>query len=257
VSRLQNIKENGILGILGGLGPMASVYFCELLISHTKAERDSDHINFLLSSRADTPDRSSFILGRSKDDPTPIMIEEAKRLENAGADLIAIPCNTAHHFYQSICDEVSIPILNIIHETAKFCKACRVTRIGVLATEGTAASGAYQKFLEEYAIEVIPLKSCEQNEINRIIFDQIKCGKEPDVSSFCQVVDALCERGAQLIVLGCTELSLIKKQDHLPEYIIDSLELLALSAITTMRKKPIGFDPKLMNFYGSAGKETD
>jgi aspartate racemase len=147
VSVLQN-ADNRILGILGGLGPMASVYFCEMLISHTKAERDADHINFLLSSRASTPDRSSFILGISKDDPTDAMTEEARRLEAAGAHLLAIPCNTAHYFYESICRAVDIPILNIISETAKFCKYLGVSRIGVLATEGTAASGAYEKYLE-------------------------------------------------------------------------------------------------------------
>ena len=254
---MQN-NDKDLLGILGGLGPMASVYFCEMLISHTKAERDSDHLNFLLSSRASTPDRSSFILGLSDEDPTPAMTEEARRLETAGAHLLAIPCNTAHFFYESICRAVRIPILNIISETAKFCKYLGVSRIGVLATEGTAASGAYEKYLEEYSIEVVPLTKDEQDEISRIIFDQIKCGREPDLESFMKIADSLTRRGSELIVLGCTELSLVKKQFPLPEYIVDSLELLALSAISTMGRTPIGFDDSLMKFYGSlAGKDVN
>lgn len=244
-----------LLGILGGLGPMASVYFCEMLISHTRALRDCDHINFLLSSRADTPDRSSFILGQSSDDPTGAMIEEALRLERAGAEVIAIPCNTAHYFYDSICNEVSIPVLNIIRETAKYCKSSGLTKIAVLATEGTASSGAYQKFLDEYEIEVLPLTSDEQNVITHIIFDQIKSGAEPDLKSFLRVSNSLIARGAQLIILGCTELSLIKKQNPLPEYFIDSLELLALSAIVECGKEPIDFDEPLMKFYGDAKDE--
>lgn len=257
MSVLQN-ADNRILGILGGLGPMASVYFCEMLISHTKAERDADHINFLLSSRASTPDRSSFILGISKDDPTDAMTEEARRLEAAGAHLLAIPCNTAHYFYESICRAVDIPILNIISETAKFCKHLGVSRIGVLATEGTAASGAYEKYLEEYSVSVVPLTDSEQDAVSRIIFEQIKCGREPDLCSFRSVIKSLRERGAELIVLGCTELSLIKKQFELPEYTVDSLELLALSAIRTMDKCPIGFDSPLMKFYGAlAGKDVN
>lgn len=257
MSVLQN-ADNRILGILGGLGPMASVYFCEMLISHTKAERDADHINFLLSSRASTPDRSSFILGISKDDPTDAMTEEARRLEAAGAHLLAIPCNTAHYFYESICRAVDIPILNIISETAKFCKYLGVSRIGVLATEGTAASGAYEKYLEEYSVSVVPLTNSEQDAVSRIIFEQIKCGREPDHDSFRSVIRSLRERGAELIVLGCTELSLIKKQFEQPEYIVDSLELLALSAIRTMDKCPIGFDSPLMKFYGAlAGKDVN
>ena len=117
-----------MLGILGGLGPMSGVYFCEMLISHTAAQKDSDHINFLLSSRADTPDRSSFILGESKNDPTEAMTEEALRLENAGAQVIAIPCNTAHYFYKKICEQVSVPIINIIEETAGFCEHEKLRR---------------------------------------------------------------------------------------------------------------------------------
>ncbi|MBP3369155.1 MAG: aspartate/glutamate racemase family protein [Clostridia bacterium] len=235
---------------------MAGVYFCEMLISHTNAERDCDHINFLLSSRADTPDRSSFIVGLSDSDPTPAMTEEARRLEAAGADLIAIPCNTAHYFYDRICEAVDTPILNIITETARFCHASGVKRIGVLATEGTARSGAYEKFLDEYNVEILPLCEAEQNTVSDIIFNQIKRGLEPDVFALMYVVESLRARGAELIVLGCTELSLAKKQTRLPEYVIDSLELLALSAISACGKTPIGFDPALMKFYGSAGKDV-
>ncbi|MBE6592561.1 MAG: aspartate/glutamate racemase family protein [Ruminococcaceae bacterium] len=250
-------KKQKLLGILGGLGPMASIYFCEMLTSHTKAERDSEHINFLLSSRADTPDRSSFILGTSKDDPTDAMIEEALRLERAGADIIAIPCNTAHYFYDGIQNAVNTPILNIITETARFCSSVGVTRIGVLATEGTAASGAYEKFLSQYSISTVPLTKDEQDTVSKIIFERIKCGLEPDVTEFLAVVEALRARGSELIVLGCTELSLIKKKYPLPEYVIDSLELLALCAIAACGKTPTQFDPPLMKFYGSAGKDVN
>ena len=254
---MQSETGQKLLGILGGLGPMASVYFCEMLISHTKAECDADHINFLLSSRADTPDRSSYILGLSKDDPTSAMTEEAMRLERAGADLIAIPCNTAHFFYDSICRAVNVPILNIITETARFCRASGVKKIGVLATEGTASAGAYQRFLSEYGIEVLPMQKHEQDAVSKIIFEQIKRGEEPDIKQFFSVVDALRTRGAELIVLGCTELSLIKKRYTLPDFIIDSLELLALSAIATCNKIPAHFDDALMKYYGSAGKDVN
>ena len=241
-----------LLGILGGLGPMAGVYFCEMLISHTEAQRDCDHINFLLSSRADTPDRSSFILGQSNDDPTATMIEEALRLQDAGADVIAIPCNTAHYFYDGICRALRVPVLNIIEETAAYCKSVGVKKIAVLSTEGTAASGAYQKFLEAQSIQLIPLERDEQNIITHIIFDRIKSGKEYDLISFLRVANSLLERGAELIILGCTELSLIKKQNPLPSHFVDSLELLALAVIAECGKQPVNFDQPLMKFYGEA-----
>ena len=99
-----------LLGILGGLGPYASAYFYELITTHTKAERDQDHINIILSSRASTPDRTDFILGNSDDSPLPWMIRDAKALEQFGATAIVIPCNTAHYFIHEVRRAVSVPV---------------------------------------------------------------------------------------------------------------------------------------------------
>ncbi len=249
-------KENNakLLGILGGLGPMSGVYFCEMLISHTDAKCDSEHINFIMSSRADTPDRSSYIMGKSPSDPSLVMAEEAKRLQCAGADLLAIPCNTAHHFYRNICNAVDIPILNIIEQAALFCKHECLSKVGVLATEGTVMSGAYSDMFSPMGIKLEQLTEDEQTIITKVIFDQIKSGKEPDYDEFMSVAHALRKRGCQRLILGCTELSLIKKYYPLPEYFTDSLELLAISAIKATGRRPIGFEPSIMNFYGFAEK---
>jgi aspartate racemase len=225
-----------------------------MLTAHTLASRDSDHINFLLSSRADTPDRSSFILGRSQSDPSPVMAEEAKRLQSAGATMLTIPCNTAHYFYEKIQDAVDIPVINIIEETARFCAHEGVLRVGVLATEGTSASGAYSRVFSRKGIAIEELTEDEQAIISRTIFDEIKSGKSPSLDDFFKVCDALMQRGCQRLILGCTELSLIKKNNHLPPYFIDSLEILALAAISSSGKEPTGFDSALMKFYGETGK---
>ena len=218
-------KEPSLLGILGGLGPMSGIYFCEMLTRHTYAKKDSDHLNFLLSSRADTPDRSSFILGNSSEDPTPRMRSEAKRLEAAGAELLVIPCNTAHYFYSKVAEAVDIPILNIIEETAKLCSLEGVKTVGVLATEGTMRSGAYSDVFTRYGISVCSLSDDDQDFLT----------------------ETICER----IILGCTELSLIKKEYTLPNYVIDSLEVLCISALRTCNKVPTGFDDNLMKLYNS------
>ena len=246
--------NNNLLGILGGLGPMSGIYFCEMITAHTYAKKDGDHINFLLSSKADTPDRSSFILGKSDEDPSPIMATEAKRLQNAGATLLTIPCNTAHYFYEKIRDSVNIPVVNIIEETARFCSFENVSKVGVLATEGTAASGAYAEVFGHKNIKIEPLRADEQSAISRIIFDEIKCGQPPSLGDFFGVCDCLMQRGCQRLILGCTELSLIKKLNHLPPYFIDSLEILALSAIAGCGKTPVGFDDALMKFYERTDK---
>ena len=242
-------KTPSLLGILGGLGPMSGIYFCEMLTRHTYAKKDSDHLNFLLSSRADTPDRSSFILGLSDDDPTPRMRSEAKRLEAAGAELLVIPCNTAHYFYSKIAEAVDIPILNIIEETAKLCTVEGAKRVGVLATEGTAASGAYKDVFNEYGIDILPLTKEEQDFVSETIFDKIKSGAEPDTKKFILLCEKLHSAGCDKIILGCTELSLIKKEHTLPPYVIDSLEVLCVSVLKISNKTPTGFSDDLMKLY--------
>lgn len=245
-------KENNVpnlLGILGGLGPMSGIYFCEMLTAHTLATKDSDHLNFLLSSRADTPDRSSFIMGLSDVDPTPRMRSEAKRLEAAGAELLVIPCNTAHYFYSKITEAVDIPILNIIEETAKVCAFEKASKVGVLATEGTASSGAYSDIFKKYNIAVHPLSKEDQSFVTETIFDKIKCGDKPDAERFIKLCEKLYSEGCEKVILGCTELSLIKKEYQLPKYVIDSLEVLCISALLRCNKTPVGFDGDLLKFY--------
>lgn len=237
------------LGILGGLGPMSGVYFCELLTEHTQADCDRQHLDFLLSSRATTPDRTDFILGRSDADPTPVMIEEVQKLIAAGADRIAIPCNTAHYFYERIAQASTVPVINIIRETVDFCAQNQIKTVGVLATEGTVFSGAYEEECRRAGLGYLTCSPEEQRVISDLIYHQIKKGQAPDTNAFRAVVDALLRRGAEAIILGCTELSLLKKRAGNEPNWIDSLEVLACAAIRLCGKEPMGFDERLMKFY--------
>lgn len=237
------------LGILGGLGPMSSVYFYEMLTEHTLAERDSDHLNILLSSRADTPDRTEFITGRSDRNPIYTMMSEVSKLIGAGADIIAIPCNTAHYFYDSISETASVPIINIIKQTAIFCRRQGIKKAGILATEGTIMSGAYHTVFKMADIECVTPDEAEQKEISYIIYDCIKKGITPDRQRFLAVCDSLRRRGCERLILGCTELSLLKRGGGLDDSLfIDSLEVLAYSAIKMCGKTPVGFSTALMSF---------
>lgn len=237
------------LGILGGLGPMSSVYFYEMLTSHTKAQRDQDHLNILLSSRADTPDRTDFILGRSDRNPVYTMKAEVAKLISAGADIIAIPCNTAHRFYEQLSADASVPLINIIRQTALFCRRQGFSKVGILATEGTVASGAYSDIFSLAGMECAVPDTEDQKRISDIIYSQIKRGLPPDMDMFASVADKLKHEGCDRIILGCTELSLIKRMGALEiGYFIDSLEVLAYSAIRMCQKEPMGFDDALMAF---------
>ena len=236
------------LGILGGLGPASGVLFCDMLTRHTLAERDQDHLNFILSSRADTPDRTAFILGRSEENPAPSMIREVERLVAAGADIIAIPCNTAHYFYESVKTASPVPIINIIDQTVDYCRFTGARRIGVLATEGTISSGAYKTVIEGAGLEYIVCSEDEQAVINTIIYGEIKKGLRPSVDAFMAVAESLQKKGCDKLILGCTELSLLREATALDQRFVDSLEVLALSAIKLCGKTACGFSPSLQNF---------
>ena len=234
--------RNMLLGILGGLGPMATVYFYEMLTSHTVAATDQDHIDIILSSRATTPDRTAFIIGKSDENPLPIMKNEAKRLENAGADLIVMPCNTAHYFIDGIRESISVPMLDIIEETCRKCAENGIGKVGLLATEGTVSTGSYQKRAEKYGIEIVVPDKVDQKTVSSIIYDTIKNGKSADMKQFSRPVESLVGQGCEKIILGCTELSLIKKQERLGSFFTDSLEVLAEQTILACKKTPKDFD---------------
>lgn len=229
------------LGVLGGLGPMSTFYFCELLTSHTDAKCDADHIDMLISSRASTPDRTAFILGASADDPLPVMQCEAKRLINAGVDLIVIPCNTAHYFYEGLATCSTVPILNIIEQTVSHLHANHVKRFGLLATEGTCASGAYRRFSDPLGMTCVEPTAEEQARITEIIYGCVKQNRAIDWNAFFSVTDAMRARGCERLVLGCTELSLLKRAGLDESVFVDSLEVLAHRTILACRRTPIGF----------------
>ncbi len=244
-------NKNITLGVLGGLGPMACVYFFEMLTSHTKASCDSEHIDTVISSRASTPDRTAYIMGMSTQNPLPQMLADAKRLSEYGADLIAIPCNTAHCFYDALSRELNIPIINIIGETADHLSSLNVKKVGVLATEGTVFSDAYGIECSRRGIECLYPDRNGQRIISDIIYNDIKSGADFDKDGFDRVCESLFEQGCDRIVLGCTELSLIKKVCRLDKRITDSLEVLAYSSIIACNKTPYGFGEEFKCLKGT------
>lgn len=235
------MSKSKILGVLGGLGPMATAYFYELVTAHTLVEKDQDHIDMVISSKATTPDRTAFILGKSKEDPFSIMKSEALRLVTFGAEVLAIPCNTAHYFYDDLNNTVNIPVLNMVRETAEKGKSMGCTRLGILATDGTVDTQTYQIACKMSGINwAIPSKK-NQQAIMEVIYEDIKTGKEPDMNKFNAAADELFSVGCQQIILGCTELSLIKKKKLIGKGFIDSMEVLAELAIVNCGKETTGF----------------
>lgn len=234
-------SDRRLLGILGGLGPLASAYFYELLIEHTKASCDQDYIDIIMSGRATTPDRTDYILGKSKCSPVPYMIEDAKLLEQYGADAIVMPCNTAHHFIEEVRDCVSIPVPSIIEQTAHFVKRARVKNVAILATAGTVASRAYQDVFDCLGVTYTIPDSDVQSSLTSIIYEDVKRGNIPDKDKLVSAVEPLFKSGCDAMILGCTELSTLKRELKDDDRFIDSLEVLAHVAIRMFDRETCGF----------------
>lgn len=230
------------LGILGGLGPAASVYFYQTITAHTYALRDQDHIDIILISGAGTPDRSEFILGKSDASPLPRMKEDVRKLARAGAELIAIPCNTAHYFFDELEKISPVPVLNIVKETVTLAQKAGIHKLGILATTGTVSSGAYQRALAEAGMEYrLPCDESQQALMD-MIYRSIKAASPPDTDAFLRIAEELRGGGCDAIVLGCTELSLIPHTAAFETYpFIDSLLVLAKKSIMECGKIPCGF----------------
>ncbi len=200
-----------LLGILGGLGPYASAYFYELITTHTKAEKDQDHINIILSSDASTPDRTDYILGRSDESPLPVMIRNAKALQQFGATAIVIPCNTAHYFIHEVRRAVTVPVPSIITETSTYLQLAGYKKAAVLATTGTLSSGSYQEELAEHGLDYMLPDKTGREKLMEIIYEDVKKGSIPPMEKLYRVTEPLFAAGCDCAILACTELSLLHR----------------------------------------------
>lgn len=219
------------VGILGGMGPEATAFFFQKIIELTPARRDQDHIPLIIFNNPQVPDRTAAIMGHGES-PLPILLEGITFLEGAGVDFICIPCNTAHFYYEELQNRCRVPILHLIDEVVKQVQEHGdVNKIGILATTGTLKSGLYQKACQKLRIKTLTPDATQESELYAVI-QNIKAGKKV-LQPVIDLVNAFLQQGVQGIILGCTELSLIKeelaREFHLP--IFDSVEILARRAV--------------------------
>ena len=235
------MKKERVIGILGGLGPDATTKLCSEITALTPAQKDQDHIRVISFSNPKIPDRTKAILGYGKS-PVREMTRTARTLQNAGADFLVMPCNTAHYYIDSIQRSLDIPVLNMIEETAKFIhrKYPHVQKVGLLATTGTVATGLYDKALMRYGIEVLkPTTQQQQELVMEAIYGEkgIKAGTfEYPKLLLENAAHNLLAEGAQVIISGCTEIGLVFNK---PKFlVVDPSNILAKVAVekATMKR---------------------
>ncbi len=222
-----------IIGILGGMGPEATIDLFYKIIKSTPAEKDQDHLRIIIDNNPKIPDRTAAILGKGKD-PLPALQEAARNLEKAGADFIIIPCNTAHYFLPLIQESVKIPILNMIEEAAKETqqRIPQIKKVGLLASIGIYKTEIYHEHFKKFNIEVTSPEEKDKEEVMKAIY-AVKAGNlsKGIKKSILKIAQELINKGAEVIIAGCTEIPLILKEGDVSVPIIDPTQILAKAAV--------------------------
>ncbi len=232
-------RKEGILGVLGGMGPQAPNTFYQRIIDRTQAEKDQEHLQVLIWSDAKIPDRTAGILAgpEAAEQVYQALLDGARLLEGAGCTVLAIPCNTSHYFADRLQAQLKIPLIHMSRETVAAIQAMGKKTVGILATDGTVRTGIYQKELTAAGLTPVTLPEELQQVVMSIIYDEIKRGETGSREKFGEVDAWLRQAGCDCAILGCTELSVYRNLHSLPPYYIDAMEVLAQQAILRCGKQ--------------------
>ncbi len=234
------MKNNKLVGVIGGLGPLATTYYMNMVVKYTEASKDQEHIDMIVINQPSTPDRTGFILGESEEDPTETIVNNARTLEKLGCDFIVMPCNTAHFIYDKIEDAITIPFINIVKETVNyiFDNHQTVNKVGLMATRGTIKAKTYERELKARNCELFIPDENRQNKIMNLIYNNVKKGVPVNMNEFNEIINYYYDNGCDFIIIGCTDLSVIIEDNNITdERIVDSTRVLVIKTIIAAGKK--------------------
>lgn len=212
-----------IVGVLGGMGPASTAEFLARLVRKTPAASDQEHLRTIVWSDPTIPDRSDALLGQGPD-PTSALVAGVRRLVGAGADVLVIPCNTAHAFLVAVREASRVPVLSMIDAAA----AAAVSdlppgsRVGLVATTGTLASRVYDEALGRHGVAVVTPDASRQVEVMAAI-RAVKAGSRED-TAFRATMEALAAGGASRVIAGCTEVLLARSPEDVVVPVIDPVD---------------------------------
>lgn len=230
------VDNRKILGVIGGLGPIATAHFMELVINMTDVDTDQQHLPMIVYNMPFIPDRTAYILDNTKENPLPKMLEIGSTLQAQGAHCIAVPCVTAHYFMDALESGIDVPLINGVRETVAHLKENGIQKVGIMATDGTVRSGIFHRELEKQGLQPIAPLAGAQADVMHLIFNNVKAGKPAEMDRFLSAAEDLRRQGAQAIVLGCTELSLVKRDHDIGPGFIDAMEVLARQSVLACGK---------------------
>jgi len=237
------MKEKAI-GILGGMGPEATLDCYSKIIGNTPAKKDQDHLRVIIDSNPKVPDRTAAIIGEGES-PVPALLAGCRYLQKAGADFIIIPCVSAHFFIEELRRQTKLPILSIFDVVAETIVRDhpQIKTVGLMGTTGTISGGLFQKRLAAEGIETIIPDDIRQSKVMEAIYDIKKSqptrSRAQITADLIATAEGLVSRGARGIVAGCTEIPLALKPEHLAVPYFDALTILARAAIFEAGRTPL------------------
>ena len=224
-----------VVGVIGGMGPAATIHFMTRVMALTPAVVDQDHVRLIVDNNGAVFDRNAAIRGQGSS-PAPVLAGMARGLERAGAELLVMPCNTAHAFAGDIRGAVALPFIDLIETACDEAMASRPARVGVLAADGCVEAGLYQRAFTRRGVDVLLLPPAAQARFMALVY-AIKGGDlGPAVQDEIErLAGDLVEAGAQSVVAGCTEAPLVLGPADIAVPLIDSVDALARATIAAAR----------------------
>ena len=238
------MKEK-VVGILGGMGPDATVDFMQRIIRLTPAEDDNDHIRMIIDNNPKVPSRIKAIVDGTGESPAPCLVKMAQGLEKQGADFLVIPCNTAHYYYSDISSAVKIPVLNMVELTVKKIVKNQpgIKTVGLLGSTALLITALVKNALVKRGVSIkYPSEDLQAKVLESI--KKIKAGSfaQQYIKNVQSAGDYLIRHDAEAVIIGCTELSVISKQIDLKVNVYDSSQVLAENVVSII--KPESAYPK-------------
>jgi len=236
--------QERIIGILGGMGPEATLNCFARIIENTDANSDQEHIHIIIANNPKVPDRTQAVL-EGGSSPLPVLLQGCRSLEKAGADFIIIPCVTAHFYEKPLKEQAKLPVLSILDVVAENIVQHypHIKTIGLMGTSGTLQSGIFQKRLSADGLEIRVCPSEMQVRVMKAIYaiKGIRSAQRQKkiTAELAAAADYLVKQGAQGIIAGCTEIPLALSQNDVAVRYFDSLLLLARAAIRQAGRDPI------------------
>ena len=227
-----------VVGVIGGMGPAATVDFMRRLVAATPAHDDVDHLHVLVDNNPKIPSRIAAIIEGTGADPAPALCEMAKGLEAQGADFLVIPCNTAHYYLPAIARSVHTPVLDMVGLSVQKLAAAdpKPRRIGLLASPAVRLVGLYQKRIEQSGLQAIYPSPHHESRLLEVI-KAVKSGQHGgrQRQDYAVVAENLMDAGADALLIACTELSVMGPPLEATCLVVDSLDVLVQATIATAR----------------------